>query len=38
MNQFVVKLECHSHLMGRAAVDVDGKESLTRSKRWGDFK
>lgn len=38
MNQFVIKLECHSHLMGRAAIADDGKESLTRSKRWGEFK
>lgn len=37
MNVFVVNLECHSHLMGRAAVDADGKESLTRSKMWGTF-
>lgn len=37
MNVFVVNLECHSHLMGRAAIDEDGKESLTRSKRWGTF-
>lgn len=38
MNHFVVKLECHSHLMGRAAIGVDGKESLTKSARWGVFK
>ena len=36
MNQFVVELECHSHLMGRAAIDVDGKESLTTSKMWNN--
>jgi GR25 family glycosyltransferase involved in LPS biosynthesis len=37
MNQFVVKLQFHSQLMGRAAIDADGKESLTRSKMWGSF-
>jgi GR25 family glycosyltransferase involved in LPS biosynthesis len=37
MNQFVVKLEFHNRLMGRAAIDSDGKESLTRSKLWGNF-
>jgi len=37
MNQFVVKLEFHSQLMGRAAVDNDGKESLTRTNMWGNF-
>jgi GR25 family glycosyltransferase involved in LPS biosynthesis len=34
MNVFVVNLECHSHLMGRAARGEDGKESLTTSKMW----
>jgi GR25 family glycosyltransferase involved in LPS biosynthesis len=34
MNIFVVKLECHSHLMGRAAIAEDGKESLTATKLW----
>jgi GR25 family glycosyltransferase involved in LPS biosynthesis len=38
MNIFVVNLECHSHLMGRAAIDADGKESLTRSKIWETFE
>jgi GR25 family glycosyltransferase involved in LPS biosynthesis len=35
MNQFVVKLECHNYLMGRAAIEEDGKISLTSSKLWG---
>jgi glycosyl transferase family 25 len=30
LNRFVVKLQCHSHLMGRATIDDDGKVSLTR--------
>lgn len=34
MNVFVVKLECHNHLMGRAAIEEDGKVSLTTSKHW----
>ena len=29
MNAFVVKLECHTYLMGRAAIREDGKQSLT---------
>lgn len=35
MNQFVVKLECHSYLMGRAAIEEDGKVSLTSTSLWG---
>jgi GR25 family glycosyltransferase involved in LPS biosynthesis len=35
MNVHVVKLECHSHLMGRAAIEEDGKISLTSSNMWG---
>lgn len=38
MNRFVVKLECHSHLMGRAAIEEDGKISLTNSTRWDKLK
>lgn len=34
MNAAVVNLECHSHLMGRAAVESDGKKSLTKSRMW----
>lgn len=34
MNKFVVNLECHNYLMGRAAIEDDGKVSLTRSKEW----
>lgn len=36
MNVFVVNLECHTYLMGRAAIDEDGKESLTTSKIWNN--
>lgn len=35
MNQYVVTLECHNYLMGRAAVEEDGKVSLTSSDIWG---
>lgn len=35
MNTFVVKLQCHSHLMGRAATREDGKVSLTTTRMWG---
>jgi GR25 family glycosyltransferase involved in LPS biosynthesis len=38
MNQYVVRLECHTHLMGRAATDEDGKVSLTTSKMWNKLK
>lgn len=34
LNQFVVRLQCHNYLMGRAAIASDGKESLTKSKMW----
>lgn len=34
MNATVVKLQCHTYLMGRAALDADGKKSLTKSKMW----
>lgn len=34
MNVFVVNLECHTHLMGRAAVAADGKASLTATNLW----
>jgi GR25 family glycosyltransferase involved in LPS biosynthesis len=38
MNMHVVNLECHSYLMGRAAVAEDGKQSLTSSSIWGKNK
>lgn len=38
INAHVVKLECHSHLMGRAATAGDGKTSLTTSKIWESLK
>lgn len=38
INQYVVKIECHTHLMGRAATDEDGKVSLTTSKMWSKNK
>ncbi len=34
INQFVVTLEFHSYLMGRAAIEEDGKISLTSTKMW----
>ena len=38
INASVVNLVCHTHLMGRAAVDDDGKKSLTKtSKFWENF-
>ena len=37
MNIRVVNLQCHNHLMGRAATDVDGKKSLTKTKMWKNF-
>jgi GR25 family glycosyltransferase involved in LPS biosynthesis len=36
LNMFVVKLECHTYLMGRAAIGEDGKKSLTTSKFWSE--
>lgn len=38
MNVNVVNLECHTYLMGRAALDEDGKKSLTKSKFWDKVK
>jgi GR25 family glycosyltransferase involved in LPS biosynthesis len=38
MNTYVVKLECHTHLMGRAATEDDGKVSLTTTRMWGKFE
>ena len=38
MNVFIVKLECHTYLMGRAAVGEDGKTSLTTSKFWSEAR
>lgn len=34
MNASVVNLQCHTHLMGRAALEGDGKKSLTKTKMW----
>jgi len=34
MNATVVSLQCHTYLMGRAAIDEDGKKSLTKTKMW----
>jgi len=34
MNAAVVNLVCHTHLMGRAAIDEDGKKSLTKTRFW----
>jgi GR25 family glycosyltransferase involved in LPS biosynthesis len=38
MNTAVVNLQCHTYLMGRAALDADGKKSLTKSKMWNKQK
>lgn len=38
MNAAVVELQCHTHLMGRAALAEDGKKSLTKSKTWNKVK
>lgn len=37
MNMSVVTLQCHNYLMGRAALDEDGKKSLTKSRMWYKF-
>lgn len=37
MNARVVDLQCHNYLMGRAATDIDGKKSLTKTKMWSKF-
>lgn len=34
MNHSTVRLNCHTHLMGRAAVKVDSKKSLTKTNAW----
>lgn len=34
LNTSIVKLEYHSHLMGRGAIGPDGKKSLTKSRIW----
>lgn len=38
MNATVVNLQCHTYLMGRAAIDEDGKKSLTKTKMWNKKK
>jgi GR25 family glycosyltransferase involved in LPS biosynthesis len=38
MNGRVVALECHTHLMGRAALEGDGKKSLTKTRLWQKLK
>lgn len=39
INASVVDLVCHTHLMGRAATDHDGKKSLTKTQKfWDNFK
>jgi len=37
MNASVVTLQCHNYLMGRAALDDDGKKSLTKSRMWEKY-
>lgn len=34
LNTQVVKLNYHSHIMGRGAIGADGKKSLTKSRIW----
>lgn len=38
MNARVVNLQCHNYLMGRAATDIDGKKSLTKTGMWAKLK
>jgi glycosyl transferase family 25 len=38
MNANVGNLQCHTYLMGRAALDEDGKKSLTKTKMWDKKK
>lgn len=38
MNMSVVDLQCHNYLMGRAATDIDGKKSLTKSGMWAKMR
>lgn len=38
MNAQVVELECHNYLMGRAALEDDGKKSLTKTRMWSKIK
>lgn len=38
MNAQVVNLQCHTHLMGRAALEGDGKKSLTKTRMWQKIK
>jgi GR25 family glycosyltransferase involved in LPS biosynthesis len=34
IHQFICKIQCHSHLMGRHKTDQEGNISLTRTKVW----
>lgn len=38
LNASVVNLQCHTHLMGRAALEDDGKKSLTKTRMWEKTK
>lgn len=38
MNMSVVSLQCHNYLMGRAATDIDGKKSLTKTRMWSKLR
>lgn len=38
MNAQVVQLQCHTYLMGRAALETDGKKSLTKTRLWSRIK
>jgi GR25 family glycosyltransferase involved in LPS biosynthesis len=34
IHQFICKIQCHSHLMGRHRTEQEGNVSLTRTKEW----
>ena len=40
MNGYIIKIQVHSHIMGRALLKSDGKRSLVRGKHnfWDEFK
>ena len=37
INKYIVEIEIHNHIMGRALVQEDGKVSLTRFKTWNNL-
>lgn len=38
INQHIVKIQIHSHVMGIAQIKKDGKKSLTRTSFWDTYK